>query len=420
MNTKTNFRWIIIVLLFALNFISYIDRSAISYAVSMIMQDLSINHYSMGLILGSFGIGYFIATLLGGIFVDKWGARHILLVFTLIWALSICSMGIAIGFFSAYLSRFGLGMGEGPNFPAVARSVGDWLPVQARARALSNSLVAVPLSLAIGAPIITLLLSAVGWRWMFIALGLLVLVWWPFCYFLFTNHPRQSRFVNQAEKDFILHDQQIFSSQPITDKYYFFKNKTLLSNSWGFFVYGYSMFFYLTWMPDFLQSVYHLNIKQVGLFSILPWLLAAIFLWVMGYLSDFIYKQTHSLRYARSYPILIGQLLTLICLIPILASTHQIIVLLSISLAIAFNLSNNTTFYSTNIDIAKEKSATSLGIMNSGFAIAGFLAPTLTGAMVQLTGSFHSAFVLMICLTLSAVVVTFLFHHSEEGSTNVT
>jgi MFS family permease len=413
MQTKTNFRWTIIAILFSLNFLSYIDRSALSYAVPELMQELSLNHYQMGLILGSFGIGYFIATLLGGIFVDEWGPRKILLGFTLIWAISIASMGMAAGFLSAYLSRLGLGVGEGPNFPAVARAVSDWLPLKSRASALSNSLVAVPISLAIGAPLITALLTIIGWRSMFVILGLVILCWWPLCYFLFANKPHESPFVNQAEKEFINQDEQISHSKKKIDKYYFFKNKTLLSNGWGFFVYGYSMFFYLTWLPDFLQSVYHLNIKQIGLFSVLPWLLAAIFLWIMGYTSDFIYQKTHSLRYARSYPIFIGQLLTLICLIPVVISNNLSISLLSISLAIAFNLSNNTTFYSTNIDVAKEKSATSLGIMNAGFAIAGFLAPTLTGALVESTGSFHSAFVLMVLLTLSAVIVTFFFHHPK-------
>ncbi|WP_419421274.1 MFS transporter (plasmid) [Legionella sp. D16C41] len=393
--------WKMIILLFALNFISYIDRAAMSYAVPDIIKSLAISNYSIGLILGSFGIGYLITTFLGGLLVDKYGPKRILLISTLIWTFSIGLTGLAVGFVSLYIARFGLGLGEGPNFPAVARTVSDWIPLKLRCKALANSLVAVPLSLAIGAPVITLLLTYLGWRYMFFILATFIFLWWPFCYLFF---PDKSNTINQSAS----------TNLAKQDRYYFWRNQTLVSNAWGFFVYGYSMFFFLTWLPDFLTSNYQLSIKIVGFFSILPWILAATFLWLGGYISDFIYNKTKSLRYARTYLILIGQTLTLICLLFILISHNLIIILLAIALAVAFNLSNNTPFYAVNMDVSDRRAGTSLGIMNSTFAIAGFLAPTITGAAVQLSGSFHTAFLLMGLLMLSSIIIIYFFHHPDQ------
>ena len=81
-NKATNFRWFVIGMLFLLNIISYIDRSALSYAVNAIMNDLHLNFLQMGTILGAFGIGYLITTFFGGILIDHYGARITIAIFS--------------------------------------------------------------------------------------------------------------------------------------------------------------------------------------------------------------------------------------------------------------------------------------------------------------------------------------------------
>lgn len=371
-----------------------------------------------------FGIGYLITTFLGGIWSDYYGARTILFFSTILWSLSIGLTGLATGFAMIFVMRILLGVAEGPNFPVVNRTVGDWLSSQERAIALSNSLVAVPLALAVGAPIVTQLILHVSWRGMFIILGIVGLIWLPFWWYLFRDLPEKSRFVNQAELAHIREgqDNHRLDEKAVREQRknmtglwrFLLSNPTLLANDWAFFVFGYFLFFFMTWLPGYLTKQYHLNIGQVGLFSVLPWLLAAVLLWGVGYLSDFILRKTGNLRLARSHPIWVSQLLAALCIVPVIYTHNLTVALVFISLAVGLSMSSNATFYAINVDVAKERTGTALGVMDTFFAIAGFAAPFITGLVVNRTGNFTNAFWLLAILALSSVLAVFFFHHPER------
>ena len=190
---------------------------------------------------------------------------------------------------------------------------------------------------------------------------------------------------------------------------------TMLANYWAFFVFGYYLFFFMNWLPVYFSTKYHLKLSAIGLFSILPWALAALLLWLVGYISDRILLKTKSHRLARSYPIWISQLLAAVCIIPVVVTDHFYLAMIFISLAIAFSMSANTAFYATNIDIAAKRAGTALGVMNILFALSGFIAPALTGWIVNVTGRFDAAFALLGFLALSSVIVVFVFHRPDQA-----
>jgi len=423
--TRTRFRWFIVSLLFTITIINYIDRSAIAYALNDMSQFFAFNPQDAGLIMGVFGIGYFISTFLGGIAVDRYGSHRVLFLSVLIWSLAIGWTGLVQGFIGLYLARMMLGLAEGPNFPAMTRAVGDWLSVRERATALSYSLMAVPLALAIGAPIVSQLIVHFGWRGMFIALSMLGLLWLPLWWKFFRDLPGESARVNAAELSYINDDSKSDCSISAAEKQqerrnvkglwkFLLSNPTLLVNNWAFFVFGYFLFFFMSWLPDFLLKQYHLNLTQVGLFSIMPWLLAAVMLWGMGYVSDWILQTTKNPRWSRSYPIAISQLLAALCIVPLILWHEIVFSMIFISLAVAFSMSANAMFYAINVDIAKERAGTALGIMDTFFALAGFLAPVITGWLIYITGSFRMGFLVLITLALSSVILVLLFHHPER------
>ena len=419
--TPTKFRWFIVFLLFAITVVNYIDRAAISYAIPLIQRDLHFSPAESGAILGAFGLGYAITTLLGGFAVDRWGARLVLTIAAILWSLSIGMTALATGVAMLYVARVLLGVSEGPNFPALTGAVTHWLSPQERATALGNALLAVPLALAIGGPIVTQLLAWLDWRMTFAVLFVLSAAWVPLWYFLFRDDPAESRFVNRAELDHVRTSHEaniphtVEKSWPGLDVIgTLLTNRTLLANTWAFFVFGYFLFFFMTWLPSYLQHKYGLNLAAVGLFTVLPWLAAAFLLWLFGIWSDRLLASTGRLRIARSYLIAGTQFVAAIAVIPVAMTDNLTVAIAGITVAVAASMGANAAYYAVNVDIVPERAATALGIMDFAFAIAGFLAPAITGWVLDIRGSFTDGFLLMAGLALSSVLVVMLFHHPDQ------
>jgi MFS family permease len=313
-----------------------------------------------------------------------------------------------------------LGVAEGPNFPALTGAVSRWLAPHERAIALGNTLVAVPIALAIGAPVATELIRAFGWRGMFFALTVLSAIWIPLWLIFFRNDPAQSGFVGDGELKHIRGGVEAHRDRTaghvrhgFTDWRLLLTNRTLLANYWAFFVFGYFLFFFMTWLPNYLAQTYQLNVREVGLFAILPWACAAVLLVALGYLSDYLLVRTGRLRISRSLLIGVTQLLAAVAVIPI-GFTHSLLVAIAcITAAVAFSMGANAAYYAVNVDIVPGRAATALGIMDTGFAISGFLAPAITGWVVDTFGSFLYAFLLMAGLALSSVLVVLFFHRPD-------
>lgn len=423
---STHFRWVIIALIFFITVVNYMDRSSISYAVDIMAKSFQLNDTDIGLILGAFSIGYVFTTFIGGILVDRYGARHTLFYSAILWSFALILTGFSAGFGMLFIARALLGLAEGPNFPSLTRVVSDWLSLRERTRALSYALMAVPIGLAIGAPVVSHLIIFIGWRGMFFVLGAIALIWLPFWWFLFRDMPSDSSYVSQSELLHI-HDGKSQAVLSMTEKLlnrknikglwkFLFSDATLLVNYWAFFVFGYYLFFFMGWLPSYLFQTYHLQLHSIGLFSILPWALAAIFMFCAGRLSDYIYLKTGNFRASRSHLIWISQLLAGLCILPVVFIHELHVAIIFISLAVGFILSANGAYYAVNIDIAKERSATAMGIMDSCFAVAGFAAPVITGWSVTVTKDFNSAFILLSVLALSSVILVLCFHRPKANA----
>lgn len=422
----TNYRWTVIALCFIIIVINYMDRSAIAYAIEPIKKEFGLNDADYGAIASAFGIGYTIMTLGGGIIVDLWGARQVWTWSSITWSICTGLLAVCTGFWHLFFLRVMLGITEGPCFPAMTRAVTDWLPANERARSSAISLAAVPLASVIGGPLISHLIVSFGWKAMFVILGSLGIIWAGFWWVMYRDYPQNSSKVSEAELDLIHEGQtlQVHGSDADLRRHhlstgkttwkFLFLNPSLMANNYSFFSFGYLLFFAVSWLPGFLEQTYHLKIKEVGVLVMAPWLTAAIFVVSCGFLSDWIYKKTKNVRWARTHMIWPSQMLSACFLIAVTFTDSLPLVITFMSLGIAFGLAPNACFYSLNSDLAKDRAATSLGLMDCFLAAAGVLAPLLTGYMKQATGNFNSALWIMAGFTFTSSLFVFFLQHPDR------
>lgn len=423
---RTNYRWVVIALGFIIIVINYMDRSAISYAITPLKEEFHLTNADFGLISAAFAIGYTVMTTGGGILVDLFGARKIWAGSAVAWSICTGLLATAGGYGHLFVLRVLLGITEGPCFPAMTRSITDWLPMAERARSAAISLAAVPLASVIGAPLISNLVFHLGWKTMFVVLGSLGIVWAIFWWILFRDYPQNSPFVSQEELDHI-HEGKSVAAHGSDDELrkhhlaagkttwkFILTNPSLLSNNFAFFSFGYLLFFSVSWLPGFLEQTYNLKIKEVGLYLIVPWLTAAVMLCAAGFLCDYLWQKTKSIRISRTHLIWSCQLLSALCFIPVTMGGSIEQMLIFLSLGLGFGLMPNAAFYALNSDLAKDRAATSLGVMDSFLAAAGFLAPYLTGWLSTISGNFNSAIWLMSGLTLSSSLAVLFFQHPDR------
>ncbi len=419
-NRVTHYRWVITSLIFFITLVNFIDRSAISFVIEPLKREFGFSDTQFGMILSAFGLGYILLTAVGGWMVDVFGARKVWPLAAIGWSLCVGFLGLAVGFWSFIALRLLLGITEGPHFPAMTRTISDWLPKAERARALSLGLVAIPLSSVVGAPITSYLVADFGWRTMFFAISAIGVVWAFVWYFLYRDRPEDSRFVGEPEKNLILASTlRVENKAKAVDWRFILTHPALIANNIAYFAFGYMLFFATLWLPGYFLSQHNLNLKSVGWYLTIPWLVGAIFLQAGGVISDWLYKKTGSARIARGHLIWTSQLLAAICFVCLgyTQSLGQSIFFLSLGLG--FGLMPQPAFFSVNIDVAKERAASAQGVTSSCLSVAGVIAPVLTGWLIDFTGNYRAAFLLLGGLTALAVVTVILFHHPDPKKTAI-
>jgi MFS family permease len=413
---RTNYRWIVAGLIFIITLINFIDRSAIAFVVGPLKQEFHFTDTEFGLISAAFSVGYILLTAFGGRLVDLLGARFMWPVAAVAWSICVGLLGVAGGFWSFVGIRFLLGVTEGPHFPAVTRSVSNWLSPSERARALSLCLMGIPLSYVIGAPITSYLVADFGWRTMFFIISSIGIIWAFVWAYLFHDNPKDSPYVNDAEREYIsppIQEQSTQQKDP-TPWRFILTNPTMIANNIAYFAFGYMLFFATLWLPGYFLSQYNLNLKAVGWYLTIPWLTGAIFLKAGGIISDHLYKTTGRNRLAHSHLIWGSQLCAAICFL-ILGFTDSLgMAIVFLSLGLGFGFMPQPSFFSVNILVAKERAGSAQGVTSGCLALAGIIAPCITGYLSDLTGNFQAAFLLLAGLTGIAVFTVIFFHDPDK------
>jgi MFS family permease len=364
-------------LLVAAALVNYFDRSALAVANPLIRADLHLSAAQMGLLLSAMMWTYAFAQLPIGAVIDRVGPKRALGVGLLLWSAAQAVGGLMRGFGPFVTARALLGLGESPMFPAAAAVVRDWFRIGERTSITGVWNSAPGVAQALAPPILTLVMTLVGWRWMFIVLGLvgviLAGVW------MLTYRDRR-RHVGAA------------TERPASGWASLFRHRMTWGLMAGNFGVIYVLYLYSTWLPGYLEIERHLSIKSAGLWAALPFALSITGSIGGGFLVDHLGRRGVPLL--RAQKAFVGASLVGMALFTFAAAHAPNLgwAIADISAALCCDGCATCMAWAIATTAAPKGHVGAVGsIQNFAGYLGGALAPMATGFIVQATGHFTVA-----------------------------
>ena len=415
---KTNFRWWIVVLLFAVTAVNYADRAALSIVGPVLTKDLGLNAAQMGFIFSAFGWAYVLFQLPGGWLLDRFGSKTVYALSIFTWSLVTILQGF-VGFFTGvtaiavlFVLRFLVGVAESPSFPGNSRVVAAWFPAQERATASSIFNSAQYFATVIFAPLMGWITHALGWPWVFGVMGGIGIVFagiWVKVIAAPSAHPR----VNKAELDYIAAGGGLVTmdatgskaNEPAKWSYIrqMFGNRMLVGIFLGQFCINAITYFFITWFPVYLVQARGMSILNAGFIAAVPAICGFAGGLLGGVMSDFLLRRGYSLTVARKTPIVLGMVLSMAMIACNYTDVQWVIVAL---MALAFfGKGVGALGWAVMSDCApKEITGLAGGVFNMCGNLSSISTPIVIGYIIQMSGSFNGALVFVAANALIAAV----------------
>jgi MFS transporter, ACS family, hexuronate transporter len=376
--TLANFRWYICGLLFYATTVNYMDRIVMGILKPTISHDLGWNETDYAMITTAFQVGYAIMMPIAGRVIDWLGLRIGYPLAVLVWSISSLSHAFAGNLLQFSVARLGLGLGEAANFPAAIKAVADWFPRRERALATgifnSGSNVG-----ALLAPLaIPFVVARFGWHAAFLFTGCLSFSW-IFIWLYFYREPEQHPRLSKAELALIRSDDEVVTTGKFPYSRLLKKRATWAFLS-GKFITDPVWWFYLFWIPGFLQTKYHVDLSHLGLPLVAIYLSADFGSIGGGWLSSHLLKLGWPVGRARKTAMLVCALcVTVVMFVPIAAGNLWLTVAL-ISVAASAHQGWSANLYTITSDCFPRAAIGSIvGLGGLGGAIGGALVQPAIG-----------------------------------------
>ncbi len=374
----THARYWVVVFALALAMIMYIQRVAISQAIVPISAELHLNKAQTGLVLGAFGLSYALFEIPMGLLGDKLGVRWVLSQLVLIWSIFTALTGAVWNLASLWTIRFLFGAGEAGCFPNLTRMLSAWLPLSERVKAQAVMWAFGRWGGALAPPVAFFVIYHFGWRLGFVALAMLGVAWVAVFLPWFRNDPAEHKSVNAAElalleggRELVLHDHGVPWYRLLLQKDIFFLGLQ-------YFGFSYTWYFYVTWLPTWLQQAKGLDPKTAATYAMIPLAMGGLGSIVSGFLP---------LSVPRKWVAILGFSATAVLIfiipgIPTIGLAMALMGLASFCSDLTMPISWNTC-----VEIGKQYTATVSSTMNMLGNFAGFVAPVVFGLILQETGN---------------------------------
>ncbi len=383
---KTNFRWLIVALLFYSTTIVYFDRVILGILAPYITKEIGWSEQEYGYVVFAFQLTYAVGPLFIGFIIDKLGTRLGFSLAVAIWALASLSHAFAQSWIGFAIARLGLGIGQSANFPASIKTVAEWFPQKERAYATgvfnggSNiGQVLAPLLIPV------VLYFFVSWQYVFV-LSLLLSAIWLFLWLFLYQSPNESPHVNSAELEYINSASTDLQKVKVP-----WKELVKYRQTWvvalGKLFADPVWYFYLFWGAKFLNARFGVELKGLALPLIAIYIVAWSGGMAGGAISSALLKKGKSVNFARKITMLGTALLVLpVMLVPFIDSLPICVGL--IALAAAAHNSWSANIFTVASDLFPKKIVGSvIGFSTTISSMAGMITSLLIGYALNESGT---------------------------------
>jgi MFS family permease len=383
-------------------FITYLDRVNVSTAASGFGAEFNLNKTEIGLVFSAFAYPYLVFQIIGGWVSDRFGARRTLLTCGAVWAVATALTGMAGGFVSLLVARVLLGLGEGATFPAATCAMSRWVAKERRGFAQGITHAAARVGNAAAPAIIVAVMVAYGWRDSFYVCAAISFAWVGVWAVTFTEHPAQHPRITAQELAALPEPRTAKSEVPWRALF-----RRMMPVTVVYFCYGWTLWLFLSWIPQYFLHSHGLDLKKSALFSSGVFLAGVVGDTLGGLVTDRLFERTGSLQQARSAMVAVCMLLALLSLVPLLFTHDLYVCLTCLSAGFFFAEMTIGPMWAIPMDIAPEFSGTASGMMNTGSALAAIISPVISGMLIDRFDNWELPFVCSMILMGLGVVLAF-------------
>jgi ACS family hexuronate transporter-like MFS transporter len=380
-----NYRWRICALLFFATTINYLDRQVLGILAPYLQEDLGWSEVDYGNIVAAFKVAYAIGMVGMGNLLDRIGTKRGFSLAMIMWSLAGMAHALARSVWGFATARFMLGLGESANFPASVKTVAEWFPQKERALAVGIFNSGTNVGSILAPLVVPFLAVAYGWQWAFIITGLIGFIWlifWLTMYRKPEEHPKLSK----VELDYIQQD-GVESEEKVPWIKLLQYRETLTVALLKFFT-DPVWWFFLFWLPKFLNSNHGISIMELGAPLITIYVVSDLGSIAGGWLSSYFIKKGRTPDFARKTTILIAA----ICALPIAyasRTTDMWVAVALISLGTAAHQACSANIFTIVSDIFPKKAVGSvIGLIGMAGAIGGVIVAQAVGWILETTESY--------------------------------
>jgi len=391
-------------------FFCYLDRINVGFAALTMNKDLGLDSALYGMAAGFFFWGYVLVEVPSNIILEKVGARLWIARIMVTWGLISGATAFCTGPYSFMAIRFLLGLAEAGLFPGFVLYFTYWFPRHHRARINSGFTLALPIAVALGAPVSTSLLSLdglwglKGWQCMYIFEAIPTVLIGVFVFFYLTDRPEVASWLNPQQKAWlaadIAHEKREVEREHNIGLWRSFWDPKVLMLSLNYLGIVTASLGMLLFLPQIVKQL-GLSNMEVGWVTMIPYICGAISMVVFGRISDRLGDRRWTLFWTCLVSV-VGLIIAGLSL-----GTWWALVGMTIA-AIGFYGTKGPFWSIPSVWLTGTAAASGIAWINSVGNLGGFFGPTLVGWAKNLTGSFAGGlYALAVCSLISAVVSLF-------------